>query len=181
MAFTATLLPSTWGTVLKYALWVPADPLLLHRAADGWSAVAGNVQASGQVLGEQHNSMSPASWQAPVRQAYGEKVAAFGTGSQEAADSAGTLSWLLRVIANLMTASLYLSFTIATWLASMALTATLGGPSRLFAELQARSVAAWLDRRLLMLRKLVVDQALQLLLSAGIAWVAGKTLTDGLK
>lgn len=179
LAFAASLLPSLMRLVLRYGLWVPTDPLLLHRAADGWSAVSDHVQASGQALGERHGAVSPAAWQAPERQTYGAKVAAYETSSQQAAGSADTLSWILRLMANCATAGMYLEFAIATGLSSMALTAALGGPSRIFAQWQARAAAAGMDQRL-MLRKLVVDQALTVLVGAGVAWVGNETLTDGL-
>ncbi|MEU4233508.1 hypothetical protein AB0F17_55280 [Nonomuraea sp. NPDC026600] len=180
-AFAAAILPVMQKSVLKYGLTVPVDPQLLHKAADGWSAVSGNVFASGTSMQEQHDSVSAASWQALDRAAFGEKVTEFAMGSQAAADSAHRLSWILRVLANIWTAWIYLNFANATSTATFALAGALSGGGRIYAQLQARSVALSIEQRILVLRNEVLWDLFKLLVTCGAAWGYDKILTDGLK
>lgn len=180
-AFAAALLPVMQKWVLKFALTVPADPQLLHKAADGWSAISGSVSASGASMRDQHDSVSAASWQARDRAAFGEKVDEYDTGSQAAANSAHRLSLILRVLANLWTAWIYLNFTSATFTAALALSGTLSGGGRFYAEWKAQSLALSLEQRILVLGKKVLGELFLLLVACGIAWGYDKTLTDGLK
>jgi hypothetical protein len=180
-AFAASILPVLQKSVLKYGLTVPVDPQLLHKAADGWSAIGGNVSASGESLRDQHDSVSAASWQALDRAAFGQKVTEFAMGSQAAADSAHRLSLILRVLANIWTAWIYFNFAIATSTAWLALAGALGGGGRIYAEMQARSVALSIEQRLLVLRNEVLWDLFGLLVACGAAWGYDKILTNGLK
>ncbi|MBT2231619.1 hypothetical protein [Nonomuraea sp. NEAU-A123] len=180
-AFAAAILPVLQKSVLKYGLTVPVDPQLLHKAADGWSAISGNVSASGESMRDQHDSVSAASWQALDRAAFGQKVTEFAMGSQAAADSAHRLSWILRVLANLWTAWIYFNFATATFTAWLALAGALSGGGRFYAEMQARSVALSIEQRLLVLRNEVLWDLFGLLVACGAAWGYDKILTNGLK
>ncbi len=179
--FAAVLLPSLQKYVLKYALTIPADPQLLHKAADGWSAISSSVSASGASMRDQHDNVSAASWQAMDRAAFGEKVDEYDTGSQTAANSAHRLALILRVLANLWTAWIYLNFTSATFTAALALSGTLGGGGWFYGQWKAQSLALSMEQRIMVLFKKVLWEFFMLLTACGAAWGYDKTLTDGLK
>ncbi|WP_433513166.1 hypothetical protein ACQP2T_57660 [Nonomuraea sp. CA-143628] len=180
-AFAAAILPVMQKAVLHQALTIPVDPQLLHKAADGWSAISGNVSASGESMRDRHDSVSAASWQSMDRAVFGEKVAEFAMGSQAAATSAHRLSLILRVLANVWTVWIYFNFAIATHVAAVALAGLLGGGGRIYAELEARSAALSIEQRILILRNKVLWELFGLLVACGAAWGYDKTLTDGLK
>ncbi|MEU7835752.1 hypothetical protein [Nonomuraea sp. NPDC049129] len=180
-AFCAAILPVMQRSVLHHALTLPADPQLLHRAADGWSAISGKVSASGESMRDRHDGVSAASWQALDRAAFGQKVEEFAMGSQDAANSAHRLSLILRILANIWTAWIYFNFVAATSSAALTVAGMLGGSGRIYAELKARSVALSIEERILVLRKQVLWKLVKLLVVYGAAWGYDKALTDGLK
>ncbi|MEU8150799.1 hypothetical protein [Nonomuraea sp. NPDC048901] len=180
-AFCAAILPVMQRSVLHHALTLPADPQLLHRAADGWSAISGKVSASGESMRDRHDGVSAASWQALDRAAFGQKVEEFAMGSQDAANSAHRLSLILRILANVWTAWIYFNFVAATSSAALTVAGMLGGSGRIYAELKARSVALSIEERILVLRKQVLWKLVKLLVVYGAAWGYDKALTDGLK
>ncbi|MFG1962577.1 hypothetical protein [Nonomuraea sp. NPDC049028] len=180
--FAAAILPVLYRSVLLQGLTMPADPQLLHRAADGWSAISGNVSASGESMRDRHDSVSAASWQALDRAAFGQKVDEFAMGSQTAATSAHRLSLILRILANIWTAWIYWNLYAATHSAALAVAALFGGASgRIYTYLEARSVALSVEQELLFLRNNVLWKCFELLVACGAAWGYDKVLTDGLK
>ncbi|WP_326825310.1 hypothetical protein [Streptosporangium sp. NBC_01756] len=180
-AFAMAVFPIFQKMFLYYGVTVPSDPQFLHKAADGWSAIGGNVHAAGRSAQEHHDNVSPANWQGLDRQAYGQKVTQFAMGSQDATDSANRLSWILRVLANVWTAWIYYNFANATYMSMIALAGMVSGPGKIYAGWQARSRAFSVERRILQLRNFVLTSMLQVLMGYGVAWVADHTLTDGLK
>ncbi|WP_433435087.1 hypothetical protein [Nonomuraea sp. CA-141351] len=180
-AFSAAFFPGFMRTVVGYGLSVPADPQVMHRAADGWSALANGVYAAGVTAQEQHNGVSSASWQAPERVLYGQKVADYAMESDAASGSAHGLSWLLRVVANLWTAYIYFNLGIASLAAATVVKAMLFGPGRYYYKFEAKSLEILAEKKLRELQIFVLRTVLGMALKYGSAWMVERSLTDGLK
>ncbi|MFI7125736.1 hypothetical protein ACIBQ1_08580 [Nonomuraea sp. NPDC050153] len=180
-AFASLIFPAFERVVVSYGLSVPADPQVLHRAADGWSAFGNGVYAAGATAQEQHDSVSTASWQAAERELYGQKMTGYAMESDTAADSAHSLSWLLRVLANLWTLYIYLHLGLASLAMVTLARAALVGPGRLFLKWEALSHAMTAERRVIELRNFTIKTVLGLALKYGAAWMTERSLTDGLK
>jgi hypothetical protein len=180
-AFAALIFPAFERVVLAYGLSVPSDPQVMHRAADGWSAFGDGVHAAGATAKDQHDSMSPASWQAPARDLCGQQSVGYAMASDTAAGSAHGLSWLLRVLANLWTLYIYLHLGIASLAMATLAKAALVGPGRVYYTWEALSQAMTAEKRVLELRNFTLRAVLGLALKYGSAWMTERTLTDGLK
>ncbi|MEV1169200.1 hypothetical protein [Nonomuraea sp. NPDC049784] len=180
-AFAALIFPVFERTVVGYGLSVPADPQVMHRAADGWSAFGDGVYAAGMTTQEQHDSVSSASWQALERELYGQKVTGYAMESNAASDSAHSLSWMLRVVANLWTAYIYLHVGIASLSMATVAKAVLVGPGRVYYAWEALSEAMNAEKRVIELRNFVLRTVLGLALKYGAVWMTERSLTDGLK
>ncbi|MFI9845319.1 hypothetical protein ACIHFD_50435 [Nonomuraea sp. NPDC051941] len=180
-AFAALIFPVFERVVVAYGLSVPSDPQVMHRAADGWSAFGDGVYAAGATAREQHDSVSQASWQAPERELYGQRVAGYAMESDTAADSAHSLSWMLRVLANLWTLYIYLHVGIASLAMATLAKALLAGPGRVYYAWEALSQAMTAEKRVIELRNFTLRTVLGLALKYGAAWMTERTLTDGLK
>ncbi|MET7331693.1 hypothetical protein [Nonomuraea sp. NPDC005650] len=180
-AFASLIFPVFERVVVSYGLSVPADPQVLHRAADGWSAFGNGVYTAGATAQEQHDSVSTASWQAAERELYGQKMTGYAMESDTAADSAHSLSWLLRVLANLWTLYIYLHLGLASLAMATLARAALVGPGRVFLKWEALSQAMTAERRVIELRNFTLKTVLGLALKYGAAWMTERSLTDGLK
>ncbi|MEU0564959.1 hypothetical protein ABZ297_06130 [Nonomuraea sp. NPDC005983] len=180
-ALATVVFPVYERVLVGYGLSVPADPPVVHRAADGWSAFGNGVYAAGRTTQEQHGSVSSANWQGPERQLYGQNVADYALASDTASDSAHSLSSILRWLANLWTAYIYLHAGLATLAMTTMLKALFVGPGRVYATLEAHSQAITAEARVIQLRNFVLQHVLELALKYGAAWMAEHSLTDGLK
>ncbi|MFI7634995.1 hypothetical protein [Nonomuraea sp. NPDC049400] len=169
-------------SVVGYGLTVPADPQVMHRAADGWSAFANGVQAAGTTTKEQHDSVSLASWQAPERELYAQKVTSYAMASNAASDSAHSLSFWLRVAANVWTAYIYWHLLFAARGMVSVLKAMLFGPGgRLYEKMRVANQMMVAEQKVHELKKFLFWNGLFTLPKLGALWYAKHSLTDGLK
>ncbi|TDD06153.1 hypothetical protein E1292_15900 [Nonomuraea deserti] len=182
LVFSAYVFPHLEKAVLSYGLTVPTDPQLVHRSADGWSSFGGGVHAAGRTAQQQHDSVAQASWQAPERDLYEQRMDSYVLASDTASDSAQTLSTILRWVANIQTASIYLGLLSAAAIAATAAKSLLMGPGgRLYGHLVAKSAAASIEGRVRQLQRFLATAAVSVGLAAAGAVTAEFTLTDGLK
>jgi hypothetical protein len=181
-AFAAVILPTYERVLLGYGLSVPADPQVMHRAADGWSAVGNGVYAAGRTAQEQHDSVSLAAWQSPDRELYGQNVAQYAMASTSASDSAQSLSWLMRVMANTWTVYIYYHFGSASLTMMNAAKSLLLGPGKgIWAQVEAQARAYDTTQRIIAMRNFVLLHVLGLVVKWGAGWMTDHALTEGLK